>query len=53
MDLTLDKRKIGPEKVITMLRAQGLTINPDDAAEILEILYFLALLFCKQHAAEL
>lgn len=53
MDLLTEKRNISPEKLITILKAQGIIINPDDAAQLLDFLYFLALLFYKQHAAEL
>jgi hypothetical protein len=53
MDLLTDKRNISPDKAMAMLKAEGISISRKDAALVLDFLYFLALLFYKQHAAEL
>lgn len=53
MDLKIDKRNISPEKAMATLKMQGVMINREDAALVLDFLYFLALLFYQQHAAEL
>jgi len=53
MDLLTEKRNINPDKAMAMLKADGVIINSEDAALAVDFLYFLALLFYKQHAAEL
>jgi hypothetical protein len=53
MDLKTDKRNISPEKAMIILKAQGVSISLEDAALVVDFLYFLALLFYQQHAAEL
>ncbi len=53
MDLTIDKRNISAEKMMTTLKAQGIIIDQEDATQVLDFLYFLALLFYKQHACKL
>jgi hypothetical protein len=53
MDLTIDKRNISAEKMAAMLKAQGIIVNQEDADQVLDFLYFLALLFYRQYGAEL
>ena len=53
MDLTVEKRNISTEKAIAMLKTQGISISGEDAALAVDFLYFLALLFYRQYAAEL
>ena len=53
MDLLTEKRNISPEKLIALLKTQGIIITLEDAALVADFLYFLALLFYKQHTAEL
>jgi hypothetical protein len=53
MDLLTDKRNISIDKAMAMLKAEGISISSEDAALVLDFLYFLALLFYKQHRAEL
>ena len=53
MDIIIEKRNITPEKAIAMLKAQGISINIEEATEGVDFLYFLALLFYKQYAGQL
>jgi hypothetical protein len=53
MDLLTEKRNISPDKVVSMLKKQGISIGTEDAEQITDFLYFLALLFYKQYAARL
>jgi hypothetical protein len=48
-----EKRTITPQKAIALLKKNSVIINEEDVENILDFLYFLALLFYKQHAAEL
>ncbi|MCR8557007.1 hypothetical protein KXD93_05110 [Mucilaginibacter sp. BJC16-A38] len=53
MDLIADKRNINPDKAMAMLKAEGIALSAEDAILVLDFLYFLAVLFYKQHTAEL
>jgi hypothetical protein len=43
------KKKISPEKAVTMLRKKGLYVTPSEAKNILELLYILAKLEVDQY----
>jgi len=43
------KRSVTPEQTIKILREKGIEINENEAAEILDFLYFLAKLTVNQN----
>ena len=42
MELLADKRNVSAEKAMAMLKNQGVTLNPEDAALVVDFLYMLA-----------
>jgi hypothetical protein len=44
-----EKRNITPEMAVTMLRKEGVEIDEKKAAEVLDLLYFLAKLIVNQN----
>ena len=53
MDLLTEQRNINRDKALAILQAEGVILSAEDAVLVLDFLYFLALLFYKQHAGEL
>lgn len=43
------KRNITPEKAVKILSKNGINIDKNDAAEVLELMYFLAKLIVDQN----
>jgi len=42
MDLPADKRNVSAEKAMALLKTQGVTINQEEAALVVDFLYLLA-----------
>jgi len=51
--MEVGKKSVTPEKAMTFLEKQGIKISRENAAEVLELFYFLALLFYKQYGVEI
>lgn len=51
--MEVGKRSVTPERAMILLEKQGVRISRDNAIEVLELFYFLALLFYKQYGAGL
>lgn len=47
------KRSISEAKAISILKAQGTVLAPQEAAAVLDFLYFLAEVFYNRHAEDL
>jgi hypothetical protein len=50
MDLPADKRNINADKAIAVLKTQGVTISPEDAALVVDFLYLLAEIIINETA---
>jgi hypothetical protein len=42
MDLLADKKTVSAEKAMALLKSQGVIINPEEAALVVDFLYLLA-----------
>lgn len=40
--LVIEKRNVTPEKAIALLKAEGITVSPEEAEQVVNFLYFLA-----------
>jgi hypothetical protein len=50
--LVTERRKVTPEKAIALLKAEGITISPEEAEQLVDFLHFLAEILISDAAAE-
>lgn len=49
-ELLPEKRKVKSDQLIKLFQSRHIDLNRDEAEQLLEFLYTLALIFCQQNA---